>query len=80
MATEKDAKGRVIAIPILASQQLNNGTIRLMHGSHVRPTFETVEHEKLEKLTCLIRSIDTTPLKPHVGTKHLVIILVSYVY
>ena len=45
--------------------------LHLVHGSHVRPTFELLEFNSLEKLTCLVRKVNPEPTKVKVGVKYL---------
>ena len=72
VATEKDADGKVTAIPVIASRVNSNLTIQLAHGSHARPAFETMEHHKLDKVTCLVRKVETVPTEKDLGIKYLV--------
>jgi WD40 repeat protein len=65
IATEKQdlIKAKVCSIPILAAKFTNesseNKCIELAHGSHLKPMFESVQCEKLDKLTCLVRPVAT---------------------
>ena len=44
-----------MAIPVLGGKISCNRQVQLVHGNHALPAFETMEYEKLDKLTCLVR-------------------------
>ena len=62
IASDKDASGKVKPIPILDGQLVgddDNLTLRIVHGNHTRPVFESLAYDGLETLTCLVRQLPT---------------------
>jgi WD40 repeat protein len=65
IATEKkdSIKAKVCLIPILAAKFTDESSedkcIELAHGSHLKPVFESVQCEQMDKLTCLVRPVAT---------------------
>ena len=60
-------------IPVLSSRVSEKGELQLAHGSHTKPTFESLGHcDALDKLTCLVRSVDTAPPSKDIGIKFMV--------
>ena len=78
VATERDPKnkGAVAKIPVLACKLEDGGNrIRLAHGSYLGPAFESMEYEKLDKVTCLVRKGADSASEKHketAGTKLMV--------
>ncbi len=72
MATERDPNGKVTSVPILSSHVSADLKIHLVHGTHSKPTFETHEFEKLDKVTCLVRRHDTARPKKDYGINFMV--------
>jgi len=73
VAAEKDAKGRVAPIPVLAANW-EQSTVRLVHGSATKPIFETLKYAELDKNTCLVRQLDESKKEgtPDYGVKLMV--------
>ena len=60
IASEKDSAGKVKSIPILDGRVLaddDNLTVRIVHGTQIRPVFEAIAYDSLEPLTCLVRQL-----------------------
>jgi len=78
VASDKDAKGRVLPIPILAScvepasSSSSTPQVHLAHGSAARPAFETLDYANLNKNTCLVRQVEEarTETKQDYGVKY----------
>ena len=47
-------------------------TLNVLHGSHAKPTFETLDLEKLDKLTVLVRKVGVDASKRQMGSKVMV--------
>ena len=73
VATPKDpSNGKVSAIPVLCSRVGAEREIQLVHGNHARPAFETAAFDAADKLTCLVRKMDTAPPPKDLGMKFMV--------
>ena len=46
--------------------------IHLVHGNHLKPAFEILDYETLDKVTCLVRGIDTKMPGKDYGIKYMV--------
>ena len=60
IASDKDSAGKVKSIPILDGRVVaddDNLTIRIVHGTQIRPVFEAIAYDSLEPLTCLVRQL-----------------------
>ncbi len=72
VASSKDAAGKVIPIPILSARFSRGRKVHLVHGSHTKPAFETLEYDKLEKSQTLVRDVESAPLAKDYGIKFMV--------
>ncbi|TRY63064.1 hypothetical protein TCAL_07148 [Tigriopus californicus] len=70
VATGKDKStgSKVVPLPVLGAALAEN-KVFLVHGSHSRPAFEECDYDQLEKVTCLIRTLNTAPAQIPTGTK-----------
>jgi len=60
LATEKDSNGHTNSIPILDAKfdiphDKSSTMVQISYGNHIRPVFESIEYESLDKHTCLVR-------------------------
>ena len=68
IATDKATDGSVGSVPVLDARFSSSQELNLAHGSRLMPTFETLEVDKLEKLTCLIRDPKVSSSHPEVSS------------
>lgn len=64
---------KVMSIPILAGRVATSSaapaTLHILHGSHAKPAFETLNLGKLDKLTVLVRNAGVDTTKRQMGAK-----------
>ena len=75
IASEKDSSGKVTSVPVIATKVSDEGgsnRVHLVHGSHAKPTFESVDYAGLNKVTCLVRTTTSDPGKKQLGAKVMV--------
>ena len=56
----------------MATSSAAPATLHILHGSHAKPAFETLDLEKLDKLTVLVRNVGVDATKRQMGAKVMV--------
>lgn len=56
IATDKDEKGRISQVPVLAAKLSQKGDLMIGHGESIRPSVERIDISQMETNHCLVRN------------------------
>ena len=60
----------------LVGDDVDNLSLRIVHGTHIRPVFESLAYDSLDTLTCLVRQLPTATVQQNAaaaGSSNLVV-------